>query len=243
MAKSTGAKGAPKKKQKRTKKRDFLRSQRKEGATDNATEVNTGVWDFAATGNLQKPCMPFKKDGETKPVKPGTAQLVMVPAGGAKGLPPGLSLRLCYAERQPGPAIPVQSPKQAADFAMKFKTCVAGDLSKASTCAADIAEGKGAVLAGVRRRRAQPDLPDDRHFTPAALKANKVELDAIKERAASVLGWSLKDANKAPLHTLQTLVRGKDRQLDRAIAAMQRDGSHLLLPDDLGRAPRRRRSR
>lgn len=71
----------------------------------------------------------------------------------ALGTVPGPSVRLCMKGKSKGLFVPVKTPQEVVGIAKSFQACVGGDSAKAQECALREAEGKGAVLAGARRRR------------------------------------------------------------------------------------------
>lgn len=72
----------------------------------------------------------------------------------ALGTQPGPSVRLCTKGKSKGVFVPVKDPDAVKKITESFQSCVRAD-GDAAACAAREAEGKGAVLAGVRRRRSR----------------------------------------------------------------------------------------
>jgi hypothetical protein len=69
------------------------------------------------------------------------------------------------------------------------------------------------------------------------------EIDALHERVAAVLGWSVADVRSQSLSSLQELARGKDPALDRVIADVRSRGAHMTISDPEEARGHRRRSR
>lgn len=69
------------------------------------------------------------------------------------------------------------------------------------------------------------------------------EIDALHERIATALGWSMSDVRSQSLSSLQELVRGKDLALDRVIADIRSRGAHMTISDPEEIRRRQRRSR
>ena len=70
--------------------------------------------------------------------------------------------------------------------------------------------------------------------------ANPVDLDALKGRIATALGWSRRDVDGFSLPTLRELLRPKHAKLADEVTGVVQRGEHLVEPA-APRAPARRR--
>jgi hypothetical protein len=70
-------------------------------------------------------------------------------------------------------------------------------------------------------------------------KKNKImTLEEIRDRIAKLLNWDREGVDRFSLPTLQSFVRGKDRDLDRELAETINSGRHLFVKEEI---PRKRR--
>lgn len=118
--------------------------------------LRAGPYNFNKYGYFLKTEKKSCSWGFDRPFPTGRTELEMVSPGRAKelGVKPGVVLRLCFGEDQPGAMIPVKTPQEALKNATKFRDCVVGG-EEAQKCAIGTA-GEPLRLGAMKTRRRTP---------------------------------------------------------------------------------------